>query len=283
MTITLTREATQTECVLADMLTENTGRHMLDSGGAYGRNWERNQGAKAEDFLAAPAVRFDGYGDDVWPIVDLFHFLRDRLEFDPRMNRAFELWVALRNEPDDPWLVEAEEFAEAWNDRGYGVSGATSHNSYNGESYLSQVIQWAQFERDGEHYAVLQIHGGCDVRGGYTKPRVFRMYGDYALHYEDVHAGCTFNPGPVVSEQLALAGEAEQLHANGECPLGMYSVDYRCPEVSVYVYGRNGAYDTDLYGDDCAPYLPTWDDEERRAVCRGCGSPFTGDLMECPY
>ena len=25
------------------MLTENTGKHMLDSGGAYGRHWERNQ------------------------------------------------------------------------------------------------------------------------------------------------------------------------------------------------------------------------------------------------
>ena len=26
-----------------EMLQENTGRHMLDSGGAYGRHWERNQ------------------------------------------------------------------------------------------------------------------------------------------------------------------------------------------------------------------------------------------------
>ena len=32
------------------MLTENTGVHMLDSGGAYGRNWERNQVKTIEDF-----------------------------------------------------------------------------------------------------------------------------------------------------------------------------------------------------------------------------------------
>lgn len=36
--------------VIASMLTENTGRHMLDSGGAYGRNWERNHGRDVESF-----------------------------------------------------------------------------------------------------------------------------------------------------------------------------------------------------------------------------------------
>lgn len=33
----------KTKHLIYEMLTENTGRHMLDSGGAYGRNWERNQ------------------------------------------------------------------------------------------------------------------------------------------------------------------------------------------------------------------------------------------------
>jgi hypothetical protein len=32
------------ENVIASMMTENTGTHFLDSGGAYGRNWQRNQG-----------------------------------------------------------------------------------------------------------------------------------------------------------------------------------------------------------------------------------------------
>ena len=37
--------------VIADMLRENTGKHFLDSGGAYGRHWERNQD---RDFSAEP-------------------------------------------------------------------------------------------------------------------------------------------------------------------------------------------------------------------------------------
>lgn len=30
--------------LICEMLTENTGKHFLDSGGANGRNWQRNQG-----------------------------------------------------------------------------------------------------------------------------------------------------------------------------------------------------------------------------------------------
>ena len=42
-----------TKEVLKEMLTENTGIHLLDSGGVYGRHWERNQG---RDFDNEPAT-----------------------------------------------------------------------------------------------------------------------------------------------------------------------------------------------------------------------------------
>jgi len=44
----------KTKEIIYNMLTENTGRHMLDSGGAYGRNWERNQVKTIEDFENEP-------------------------------------------------------------------------------------------------------------------------------------------------------------------------------------------------------------------------------------
>jgi hypothetical protein len=28
---------------------------------------------------------------------------------------------------------------------------------------------------NGNDYIILQVHGGCDARGGYTKPRVFSL------------------------------------------------------------------------------------------------------------
>jgi len=41
---------------IAAMMTENTGTNMLDSGGAYGRNWQRNAGMTCNDFDAMPAA-----------------------------------------------------------------------------------------------------------------------------------------------------------------------------------------------------------------------------------
>ena len=40
----------KTKEVIYQMLIESTGQHMLDSGGAYGRHWERNQKMSLEDF-----------------------------------------------------------------------------------------------------------------------------------------------------------------------------------------------------------------------------------------
>ena len=34
---------TQTQQAIFEMLTENTGKHFLDSGGDNGRHWQRNQ------------------------------------------------------------------------------------------------------------------------------------------------------------------------------------------------------------------------------------------------
>ena len=46
-------------------------------------------------------------------------------------------------------------------------------NTYNGEDFLSQIIQYVYWtEEDGAH-VMLQIHGGCDARGGYTDPVAF--------------------------------------------------------------------------------------------------------------
>jgi hypothetical protein len=46
-------QRTETQTVLLEMFQENTGAHMLDSGGAYGRNWERNQG---KDLFEEPMI-----------------------------------------------------------------------------------------------------------------------------------------------------------------------------------------------------------------------------------
>lgn len=183
--------------VIASMLTENTGRHMLDSGGAYGRNWERNHGRDVESFLAAPKARW-GY-DGEYVILDVFHFLNDRLEYDAELDAAFSEW-ADEEMPDDGWLAVMEEFASKWTEEENSGLSWNTINTYNGEDSLSQVLQYTQINEDdgewlwGDLYLV-QIHGGCDVRGGYTRPRVFRQKDSYSecplLENNDFSVSCT--------------------------------------------------------------------------------------------
>jgi hypothetical protein len=168
---------TRTERRIAELLTENTGRHFLDSGGAYGRNWERNVG---RDFAAEPATRITEVGvyrDDEATILvchNLFHWLRDRVELDDDAAALQADLEAFAEEyEDDHWLSIVDRWIE---ERGMTSEGTV--NTYNGEDLLSQVLQYHLFHIDNGSFVALQIHGGCDVRGGYTDPQVFRCDGD---------------------------------------------------------------------------------------------------------
>lgn len=163
---------------LLEMLTENTGRSMLDSGGAYGRNWERNQG---RDFEAEPATTLDvswnHEGANFEPNVthNVYHWLKERLSFAPDMNAMFEAFAEPRR-ADEYELSIIEDWCKILGATGlYGHGDPMTVNTYNGECLLSQVLQYVYFELDGTAYVALQIHGGCDVRGGYTNVRIFKM------------------------------------------------------------------------------------------------------------
>lgn len=157
---------------LADMLTENTGRHFLDSGGAYGRNWERNQGT---DFESQPegTLEFWTRGEelDILPTLSVYHFLKDRLEYNPELDERYREYVG---EDGDLDIHTAEGFAQSIGGKGiYGDGSAFTINTYNAEDLLSQIVQYVYWTDDDGAHVLLQIHGGCDARGGYTYPVAF--------------------------------------------------------------------------------------------------------------
>jgi len=175
---------TRTAEVIAEMLTENTGRHILDSGGENGRHWQHQQGMTAADFAARPSASLHDYG---YLTIDLFHYLTDVLHYEPEADAAFQEWAAVR--PDDGWLQLMEEYAE---DAELGHELKFTENSYNRDSSLSQVIQFTVYlDSERNLRVLLQIHGGADVRGGYTRPRVFSMPEEYALFTEYATVRCT--------------------------------------------------------------------------------------------
>jgi hypothetical protein len=179
---------TPTQAVLKKMLRENTGSHMLDSGGAYGRYWERNQNIDF-DSVYDSAVKFElGNNGEIWPNVthDLYHWLSEVIEYIPEFDKQFQEY--LDSAPAERgWLELMKNWPSVFNsDMSYDPPGGLygdsdgpmTVNTYNHDSCLSQVIQyiyWTCSDTDDE-YMVLQIHNGCDVRGGYTRPRMFRTW-----------------------------------------------------------------------------------------------------------
>jgi hypothetical protein len=193
---------TDTQKVIAKMLRENTGSHFLDSGGAYGRNWQRNQARlfkkESEATLNIMAYKREGRESvELGITLSVFHFLSDALEYSSKLDKQFQTFARREEFKDDGWLAIAEAWAQQYADSHKEKNGETlsvrTFNSYNGEDYLSQVIQGVTIG-EYEGIVLLQIHGGCDVRGGYTKPRVFRFNDEWDVRLYDNARGSIFCP-----------------------------------------------------------------------------------------
>jgi hypothetical protein len=172
-----------TKDVVAAMLRENTGSHFLDSGGAYGRNWERNQGKSFND---QPQVwwEWSQYKGKLQlsATVSLYHWMVDNLEFDQEMQARLDQFA--EENPDMPWLELQEVFAEHEAELFSHDTEPRVINTYNDPDNcdLSQVLQYHELFTEGSYeptHLVVSVHGGCDVRGGYTAPKCFRLRGDY--------------------------------------------------------------------------------------------------------
>lgn len=169
--------------LIAEMMLENTGTHFLDSGGACGRAWQRNQ---ERDFECERATSLTFRWDYIEVTHNIYHWLKERIEPDDEMQALFDEMVD-ESDPDEYWMSLMERFPKWLAEHKdiesggiYGEGEPFTVNTYNGECLLSQVLQYTYFETDDGAYYLLQIHGGADVRGGYTEPKVFQENGHYS-------------------------------------------------------------------------------------------------------
>ena len=181
-----------TEQVIISQLTENCGTHFLDSGGIFGRNWQRNQG---RDFAKEPSSRAEWdawrkegaeYGKlELCATISLYHWMVHNLEFDPEQQAKLD--ELAEEMPNESWLGLADEFANR-----YGGKDSNCYNTYNTPDTvdLSQVLQYHTLflDEDNEYdpsHVVICVHGGADVRGGYSSPRVYKLKHDESYHMLD--------------------------------------------------------------------------------------------------
>jgi hypothetical protein len=164
---------TKTEQVIFEMLTENTGSHMLDSGGDDGRMWQRNAKKSLEDFKSEPYATIDPkYGDS---LLSTFHYLNEHLKFSEGMNLMLEEFA--KDYPNESWRETVSLFLDALGvpDEDESIEGQRwEFNTYNFDQfYVDQCLQGYFFSVGSKDYLALQVHGGADVRGGYTAPKIF--------------------------------------------------------------------------------------------------------------
>lgn len=224
----------KTAKVLAEMLKENTGMAMGDSGGmpeygsdgcytgssqGYGRNFERNQCRRFDQELA---TRLSCDGDGISVTHNVYHWLLEKVEYDPDMQRRFTRFVN-KWMPDDHWLACMEAFPEHLRELGYEVGEPFTINTYNGKDLLDQTfqkdlldqtLQYVGFKVDGEPYALIQIHGGADIRGGYTAPHVFYPKEDLSYLMDNARATIVCRRDDYNPAQGLLPG-TEELRDNG--------------------------------------------------------------------
>jgi hypothetical protein len=180
--------------IIYNMLTENTGTHILDSGGAYGRAWQRNEKKTIEDFENEPeeVYTYAKQWNELSRTVSLFHYL-SQLETDEICDKFNHMhcddWDA-----EDVYGVSVEQWN--WLNTKHGeVRIINTFNTYNWDSDLSQIIQGSWLSIDNETYLLLQIHGGCDARGGYTNAKLFVPVDEGVIHeyLDDYQDSSTIN------------------------------------------------------------------------------------------
>jgi hypothetical protein len=212
-----TTEATKTQQVIFDMLTENTGSHFLDSGGDDGRMWQRNAKKTLDDFRNEPYATIDPkYGDSS---LSLFHYMNEYLVYDEGLTGGFEEFA--KGYPEEPWLSIIQEWLDASGvaPEGEFYSDARwNFNTYNFDMWwVNQTLQGSFFGMWGKTYLIVQVHGGADVRGGYTAPKVFQVKGyydkdEFVLNAADISFTCS-----KCESVLSITGyEANFRNADGE-------------------------------------------------------------------
>lgn len=148
-----------------EMLKENTGIHFLDSGMDNNRGWQKN---KDKDFSKEKILTIDASFNDIEFSLSTYHYLTSFLEINDKSEKYNKMFYAGMDK-DTHYLAEMELFADLFINQG-------TTNTYNFENILSQVLQYTIFkDNDDDMFIILQIHGGCDVRGGYTNPYIFSL------------------------------------------------------------------------------------------------------------
>ena len=187
-------------------------------------------------FVNQPQAILGRYG----VTINIFHYLDAYLEYVPEVDNEFQEWMYEPERENETWFSCVYEWCQNNED-----SYCPSFLTYNYENLLSQDFQADTFSINGDDYCCLSIHGGCDIRGGYTRPRIFRIY-ESEMFGSDLDSFTVFTTDDRKSEKVVL--------------------DCRCGEIievesGSYIRNDDPLYKWANFWEDSEGY-PIWDDEK---------------------
>ena len=237
-----------TEKVITEMLTESTGKALMDSGDAYGRHWEENQ----QNGIKKGYQICDFYRNDeeqtceLLPVVPIFDVLSHYLQYTDECKYLESLLPKDTYGQMPLFWIEEEIKNNNKNFMENEYTGSSVCNTYNSEDFLSQGYMYIYFEYDYDTYIAISIHNGCDIRGGYTNVHIFNV------GYEDEFLSAHID------------ASIDCLHTDGETHI--------C-ESGYQVYGCGDEYYSYLEQNDVDQhyvYEHTYVDENKQLRCKEC-------------
>src|SRR5690606_10964984 len=88
----------------------------------------------------------------------------------------------------------------------------TMENTHNMDTDLDQNFLWVLFHHNGDDYAVIRTHNGCDIRGGHSEPRVFKVVdADYFTDWHiDFYCSKCQNKSDEIEIEVEVVDEEKQ-------------------------------------------------------------------------
>ena len=148
---------------LKEKLIENTGKVLVDSGGAYGRHYERNQDI---NFDKTPTVTLDFNFD--CHTISVYHFLLENYELNEELQKNFDNYAQLEENKNTHWLELSNQWLQEQSEKDDNFDEISSQwYTYNWDNSLSQDIHGQDFNFDGDTHIICHLHNGCDARWGF--------------------------------------------------------------------------------------------------------------------
>ena len=170
----------KTATVIKQMMLEPCGKSLFDSGGVYGYQYEHRAERNLEK---EPYAAVEWYIQEDGRLCgsvtkSMYHHLCETLEYDSYLTSRLKNYFR-REEKCAPYVN-----TDAWEYFARSLKGSSevfSDNTYNHDSTLDGVFVYTAFTMPDDMYVILATHNGCDVRGGYSTPKVFRQVDEYRL------------------------------------------------------------------------------------------------------